>query len=456
MKTLQRLAVLILASGLAEMFALGQTYVTPMMGGGQTAADMVHIDIFYDESASQLHAQVDDSFGTPELRPLPSGCAFDPQQPYAVLTGKAYNSQYGWNVGGLFALPPGAAIWIELLDCSPGLETYSGWGRLASYAPLFGTAGSPTLWKWSGVMVHNTYAVLNPPTDRLYAEYHLYLGDAITGSRTNYLDLGGTTVRLEWTTAPVDNPMTFKFGAIDLTNSAPLCFINAGQFTTNSTAVVNFHYTNGGPCALQYQCALPLLVVPATAGNGGPAPNHAALGSHLEMQLVSLIGPTQGCLSFREPGKSQPCFTLPAGASGGTNKFDLSQGNGSPDADPFGFIQGRSFALSRPGLYCLGFQLLDSSTNGPAGGPLHTLSPVYQVYLQAGLTINAFTRNAGLATALFGGEAGKSFWLERSFDVGPLASWHSVAGPLPGTNQLQHITDPDATSSRAFYRLSAH
>jgi hypothetical protein len=183
-------------------------FVTPMMGGGQVVADMDHIDLFYDTQANQLRAQVDDSMGTPQLLPLEPGYAFDPQQPYAVLNGKAYNAQYGWNVGGLFSLPPGTAIWIELLDSSPGLETYSGSGQFATYAPILGTAGSPRLWKWSGVMVHNTYATFDPATNRLFAEYHVYLGDMDTGSRANFMNLGDTTVRLEWTAVPTAAPLT--------------------------------------------------------------------------------------------------------------------------------------------------------------------------------------------------------------------------------------------------------
>ena len=38
-----------------------QTYVTPMMGGGQTAAEMIHIDIFYDEASNRLLATIDES-----------------------------------------------------------------------------------------------------------------------------------------------------------------------------------------------------------------------------------------------------------------------------------------------------------------------------------------------------------------------------------------------------------
>jgi hypothetical protein len=445
----------VLTAWLTGTSIVAQTYVTPMMGGGQVAADMVHIDLYYDAGANVLSATVDDSFGTPELRALAPGYAFDSGQPYAVLNGKAYNSQYGWNVGGLYTMPPGAAIWIELLDCTPNLETYSGWGRTGTYTPIFGTGGTPLLWKWSGVMVHNTYAVREPPIGRLFADYHIYFGDATTGSRTNFADLDDTTLHLEWTTVPVENPLAFKFGAVGATNTAPLCFINSGRFTTNSLAVVNLRYTNAGPCALQYECALPLVAVPACVSCGGPATNHAALGSCLELEVVSLTGPPQASLGLWEPGLAQPCFTLATGEAAGTNRIAVSQTRGTPTADPYGCVWGRHLAVTRPGLYCLGFRVVDTSTNGPGGGPVHTSSPLYQVYLQAGQTIASLSRQGASATARFGGEPARTFCLERSLTLGPSASWQTVAGPLAGTNRLQTLTDPTATGTKSFFRLRA-
>jgi hypothetical protein len=443
---------LVVVCGLATANALAQTYVTPMMGGGQVWADMVHIDIYYDTGANQLHATVDDSFGIPMLRPLDPGCAFDPLQPYAVLSGKAYNSQYGWNVGGLYTLPPGSAIWIELTSSSPGLETYADWGRLGTYAPIFGTAGSPRLWRWGAVMVHNTYAVLDPPVNRLCAEYHIFFGDAETGSRANFMEYDDTTVHLEWAVMPIEDLLMWRFGAIGQTNGAPLCFLNAGSFVTNSQAVVNLHYTNSGPCALHYECIIPILVLPATACNGGPDANAAALGSQLGMELVSLRGPPGASLAVWEPGQDQPSFRMPTGTLAGTNRIMLSQGSTGSSADPYGCIRGRPFAVNKPGLFCLGFRVVDASTNGPAGGPVHAPSPVYHTYLQGGLTIASLTTDGMSASVVFGGEPGRMFYLERSPVVSPSANWQTVAGPLVGTNTLQKVKCPSPEAA-SFFRL---
>ncbi|MCX6925342.1 MAG: hypothetical protein NT154_19345, partial [Verrucomicrobia bacterium] len=373
----------------------------------------------------------------------------------AVLNGKAYNSQYGWNVGGFFSLPAGAAIWIELLDSTPNLEIYSGWGRTGSYVPILGTGGTSRLWKWNGVMVHNTYAVLEPPIGRLFADYHIYFGEANSGSRAGFADLADTTVHLEWMTMPVENPMAFKFGAVSQTNSAPLCFINSNQFVTNSLAVVNLWYTNAGPCAFQYECSIPLVAVPASSPNGGPATNAAASGSCLALELVSLAGPPDASLGFWEPGQILPAFSLSVGGACSTNRLALSQSHGTPGADPYGCFAGRHLAVNRPGLYCLGFRVVDTSTNGLAGDPIHSPSSLYQVYLQAGLTIASLSRQIASATALFGGEPGRAFYLERSPTLGPGAAWQTVAGPLAGSNRLQTLTDLAAPPTRSFFRLRA-
>ncbi len=449
------LAGLVMAGCLPALPLAAQTFVTPKLGGGQVAADMVHIDIYYDAEANVLSATVDDSYGTPELRALEPGYAFNPQQPYAVLNGKAYNSQYGWNVGGFFTPPAGAAIWIELLDSAPNLETYSGWGQTGTYAPIFGMGGTPRLWKWSGVMVHNTYAVLEPTVGRFFADYHIYFGDAATGSRENLREFGDTTVRLEWTTVPVESPMAFRFGAVEASSGAPLLFINSGQWESDSLAVVNLRHTNAGPCALQYACCWPVVAVPATDANGGPAANHAAPGSCLELEFVSLSGPSEGNLGVWEPGQSLPAFRLAAGEAAGTNRLVLSQNCGAPGSDPYGCVQGRHLTLSQPGLYCLGFRVVDTSTNGTAGGPIHAPSLLYRVYLQAGLTVSSLTRDGQAMTVRFGGELGQRFFLERKSALGLSGPWQTVAGPLTGTNRLQTLTDPNAKDAQVLYRLRA-
>ncbi|HYG36080.1 MAG TPA: hypothetical protein VEC99_14920, partial [Clostridia bacterium] len=210
---------------------------------------------------------------------------------------------------------------------------------------------------------------------------------------------------------------------------------------------------NAGPCACQHSASFPLIAVPAASTNGGPASGHAALGACLAMEFVSLSGPPQGQLDCYEAGQTQPCITLPTGEMSGAQRLHLSQNQGAPESDPYGAIAGRQFAVSQPGLYCLGFRLVDTSTNGPGGGAIHSPSPVYYVYLQAGLTIHSLTRQGNTVTALLGGVPGQSVYLERATTLGPEALWETVAGPLAGTARLQQIADTAAPLGAGFFRL---
>jgi hypothetical protein len=147
---------------------------SPSRGGGMgtNMPPMIHVDIFYDYSANQMHAALDTNYGIAKLMPLPLGYAFDTRSNYSVLNGKAYNYQYAWNPGGVFTNPAGAAVWIERLSMSPGLENYDGPGNKMenpprTWAPILGTAGTSNLWKWYGRMAHNAYAILNPTTNLL-------------------------------------------------------------------------------------------------------------------------------------------------------------------------------------------------------------------------------------------------------------------------------------------------
>lgn len=158
-------------------------YVEPMMGGGQVAqgeAGMKHADVSFENG--RLLVEVDESIDTPMLRPLAPGDEFDPAGPWRVVHGHAYNFQYGWNPGRFDAFPPtGSWIWIEQLDASPQLKTYQRPPASPEGAPIFGTAGSPTRWRWSGSMTHNLYAVATPLEQDYFATYRIYIGYDATG-----------------------------------------------------------------------------------------------------------------------------------------------------------------------------------------------------------------------------------------------------------------------------------
>jgi len=177
-------------------------YVIPQMGGGQVgqgAAPMKHADITFD--GTNLAVQVDDTVPTPQLRALEPPYEFDPSMPWNVLIDKAYNFQYGWNPGGFITLPTGSWIWIEQLAATPGLEVYQRPPAAPTYAPIFGTGGSPSHWRWSGAMTHNAYAVLNPTRSMYEATYRVYIGDTTTGDP--WPAYAPAEVPFHWTATPL-------------------------------------------------------------------------------------------------------------------------------------------------------------------------------------------------------------------------------------------------------------
>ncbi len=119
--------------------------------------------------------------------------AFD--APFSVLNGKGYNAQFGWTALFPFDLQ-GDLIWIELLDQTPGLQSFQ--GGFASnaggtglpdpgdqpMAPIFGTFGSPNIWNWSGSMTHNWYAATEPGD--YSATYQVYVGDSLGVTNNAY------------------------------------------------------------------------------------------------------------------------------------------------------------------------------------------------------------------------------------------------------------------------------
>ncbi len=190
------------------------TYVLPQMGGGQVGmgnAPMVHADVTFDgvNLAVSLHVEPHE---LPMLRALTPPDAFDPTEPWAVLTDKAYNFQYAWNAGGFITLPAGSGIWIERLHHDDGLEAYLRAPAAPAWSAVFTADGDR--WMWSGAMTHNVYAVLDPLSDHYQAMYRVYLGDAATGQPLP--GYGSADVTWTWHAAPVPEPTTLAIGLFGL------------------------------------------------------------------------------------------------------------------------------------------------------------------------------------------------------------------------------------------------
>jgi len=279
-------------------------------------------------------------------------------------------------------------------------------------------------------------------------------GQANTGRRClqRWIGLGCSVLGLSALSAQAQHAH-LNAGAYSTEQGAQLYFVNGANFVTNSGYVVSLSFTNAGVQAGLYQGGITFTALPATINTGGPAFGHAALGSFLELEMVSLEGPEDGELGFWEFGDAAPRFTLDTGDLSGTNRFDLSEGEGLPGDDPYGHIHGRSFTASRAGLYSLGVRLLDRSRNGTGGGPIHTPSELFHLHFQAGLTIARWSRLEDRMQVSFGTHPGHSYYLERTSQLGEAASWTTVAGPVAGNDHLQTLEDGGATNAPAFYRL---
>lgn len=181
-------------------------YVTPKMGGGQQNASMVMPNVQFDGTNLSITGLLDmmgmPISDVPVMRPLTAPDAFDPTKLYySALNGKAYNSQYGWNMDATHSasLPSGADIWIEELDASPGLKTY----EANTYTPIFGTDSSSTKYQWGGIMLHNSY-VVEPQIANWSAHYKLYLGDSSGDAIAGY---GAAEITLNWASVPEPSAM---------------------------------------------------------------------------------------------------------------------------------------------------------------------------------------------------------------------------------------------------------
>ena len=186
-----------------------RAYVYPMFGGAQVEAPMIMPEIYFDGQGMLVLDEDEQPFLTmdwdhvPILRPLDGDDAFDPAQPWAVLTDKAYNFQYGpdsalWD-NYTHPFPASCEVWFKVLEQTPGLETYYADSDpahgYAQYAPLFGTAGSSPLWLWNKGMHHNAYAVPEGVYGRWSATYEVYVGDAVGAKLPTY---ESTTVTYRW------------------------------------------------------------------------------------------------------------------------------------------------------------------------------------------------------------------------------------------------------------------
>lgn len=157
---------------------------------------MVHVNVGFAQNAIEVSLEGDPQQQLPLLN---FGETYEGNA--AVLSNKFYSDQYGIKAAGFLSLPENTAIWLQLLSQTPGLETYEGGMRMHTpmhtYAPLFTTNGSSSIWSWGGTMAHNWYAAAAP--GEYEATYLVYLGTPTGVPLTQY---ASDTVTLRWKAVP--------------------------------------------------------------------------------------------------------------------------------------------------------------------------------------------------------------------------------------------------------------
>jgi hypothetical protein len=262
-------------------------------------------------------------------------------------------------------------------------------------------------------------------------------------------------------------------GAVSQTQNSPLRFANSAVYNTNSNVGGSspptpacFFMDNTDPLYPDlYSVEVSLTALPATLWTGGPAPGAAAQGAFLEVKVHSVSGPTGGEISFweenEEATESVRRFAIPVGTSNATNRFNISEGFDTPSGpDPFGHIHGRRFTANRSGLYVVGLQVVDTSTAGLGGGPIHQPSALTNFfYFQAGVYLNSMLKTNKTVTVQYGARSFHNYFLQGTTNLADAGNWFTIAtnittiGPDGAHSDLHYLSDTNAIGAARFYRL---
>jgi hypothetical protein len=260
-------------------------------------------------------------------------------------------------------------------------------------------------------------------------------------------------------------------GADSTSPGSPLIFVNAGDYASEVGYVFGLESgESDSPYDGYYFTGdLVFAALAATDIYGGPEANAAALGSHIEIILETVEGPTGAALGFWETQENgvdstNLTWTVPVGLTNGTNHIVVSETDGSPGSDPYGHIHGRIYSVNQPGLYRVGFRFFDTSTNGPGGGPIQAASDRFYLNLQADVTLAGIVAETNQINLTFaapsnlpdtGTAPATNYQIESSPNLGPLASWQPAGDVVIGDNRMHVVTLP-MTNSSAFYRLNTY
>jgi MYXO-CTERM domain-containing protein len=177
-------------------------------------------------------------------------------------------------------------------------------------------------------------------------------------------------------------------GALGTNQGDQLYFENGASFVNTSGYTKTLTYATTGTYVGYIQGSITFTASARTAlGGETPSPTAAALGSFLELGIVSVTGPDGGQFAFWDAGATTPTFSYASGFSVASpvSTWDLSDPAtaGDPGEDPFGHLHGRRLTATVPGSYTVGFKIVDTSVNGTGGGPIHSASETFLVNFTA-------------------------------------------------------------------------
>jgi hypothetical protein len=247
-------------------------------------------------------------------------------------------------------------------------------------------------------------------------------------------------------------------GAVGKNQGDKLNFNNGLDFLASSGYVKTLDFASSGKFSNYFNGNISLTAMHAFDGLGDPVPGSPAPGAVIEVEFVRVFGPVGGHFSFWDDAVStnRPAITVPTGPINGKNRYllsDVSLGAGEPGADPFGHIHGRRFTADKPGVYTVAFKAYDISTNGTAGGPIHTPSDVLDITFQAGYNLTTLTRTNSTAYITIGTATNFLFTLQVNTNLAQPTGWTNLT-TLNGTDYFETVIDDQATSTNRFYRVT--
>ena len=235
---------------------------------------------------------------------------------------------------------------------------------------------------------------------------------------------------------------TCIFGATTNVPGGTLVFENASSYVASN--LFCFGTSSGtaldSSAAGYYTAAQTFRALPATD------PNAAAPGTVIQVKLLSVEGPAGASFGYWEADAgsygTNLTWSVPVPSAGNTNLIRVTEAPNSATNDPYGNIQNRALTFSKPGLYKVTWQLVDTSTNGPRGAPLDQPSEPFAIYYQADITIAGITIDTNGVNITFAAIDGSLLYnLDQSTSLGSTANWEQNQ-LISGDQRVHTVTIP--------------